>query len=240
MTVLEKKKKMDEEEQEIISIWEKTGITRAILTFDCGGDSMGNMEWKFYGDHFGTEEEEEIENEDLGLLLDDLVFDKVEFYVNSDGYYQGEAGTVTVTLSDNEEPKQLQFYKDAKAEYNESEICETGICLDEKECRFLTDKMLSISGNSGVVLFVYKGDCILTDEEEKVVTSLEGKLHRLMDDLSDNPIVVNEEMEDVELRNISTGGEWNEITPLIISETNGDPWLKLSVSYSGRIYRDSE
>jgi hypothetical protein len=77
--------------KEAIARWKELNVDRVVLTFNCGGDSMGDMDWEVFGAN-----DQRIEDEDLISYFDRVIFDKVEFYVNSDGHYIGESGTVTI------------------------------------------------------------------------------------------------------------------------------------------------
>ena len=85
------------EKQEAIKLWKELKIESGTMEFSCGGDSMNDYSFTFYGGG------KEIESSELKDYFDDAVYKHVEFYVNSDGHYQGEAGTVEITLDNDDD-----------------------------------------------------------------------------------------------------------------------------------------
>ena len=98
----------------------------------------------------------------------------MEFYVNSDGHYQGEFGVVTITL--NEDKDGFDYSKSSSTEWSESSISEVGIELTENEAQFVSNYVLNINGGNGDCQTNYKKDFILTDEEEETQKELEEKI----------------------------------------------------------------
>src|ERR1700691_5187239 len=101
------------EKKETIELWNKLKIESCTMKFSCGGDSMNDYSFTFYGGG------KEIESPELKDYFDDAVYKHVEFYVNSDGHYQGEAGTVEITLDDDDD---FSYCKAAQSEYEEEHV----------------------------------------------------------------------------------------------------------------------
>lgn len=175
------------EDEEVIKLWKECGIELCELTFDCGGDSMGNMDFKYY-----NSKGKEVNNEktqELTSFFEEEVMDKVEFYVNSDGHYIGESGTVSITLEDDE----LLYEKSATSEFNETLTEEMGFDLSDKEVKFLKDNIDTISCEEGNLDIRYKRDLIVTEEDEELINNL---CERIGDEANDYTF--------------ETNGDWND------------------------------
>jgi hypothetical protein len=164
--------------KEIVELWKKLGIVRCLLTFDCGGDSMGSMEWQYF-----DKKETEITDgvAELTSFFEDEVFRNVEFYVNSDGHYIGENGTVTITLEDDE----FDYVKEAMSEFSESYTEEVLVELTKDEKKFIEEKIENLGGGENGwrsadddPLVNYKVDCILTNKDQKILEELMNKLDK--------------------------------------------------------------
>ena len=156
---------------EAIALWKELGITTANMEFSCGGDSMNDYHFSFY-----NSENKEVENGELESFFDDEVFRRVDFYVNSDGHYIGEFGNVTIEISEDEEEPDFVYYKSSQSEWSESYTEHIKIELTEKEIEFLNNKVLNLVGNQDGNAINYKGDCILSDEEEIISQTLLEKV----------------------------------------------------------------
>lgn len=154
--------------------WKAKGIDRCDMEFSCGGDSMNDYTFTFF-----DKENKEVESEMLDAYFDEEVYKNVEFYVNSDGHYQGESGNVEITFeedSDNEDGGIFSYAKSSESEWNES-FNEVGYCeLTEAEAEFVKAKIHSIVGGNDGEATNYKGDCILTDDEEELLESVVRKI----------------------------------------------------------------
>lgn len=155
----------------VVELWKKNNIKEVVLTFDCGGDSMGNMDWEVFtdkGNFDGGDKDELI------TYFDGVIFDKVEFYEVSDGHYQGENGTVCITLDDDE--NDFHYFKDSVSELNET-IDETFIMtLTKEEYDFVTEYVEGMEGEEGGDIFTeFKKDFIMTVEQEKILSDLEKR-----------------------------------------------------------------
>lgn len=199
------------ETAEAIKLWNELGLKSATMEFSCGGDSMSDWSFTFY------DEKGEVSCEKLRLFFDDEVFNKVEFYVNSDGHYQGEAGQVEITLEDGD----FSYLKDAEAEYEEQHSEETLVPMSAKMIKFIEENVFNINGGDGDAIINFKKDLILNDEQEILMNEIE----ELLKDTSDTfePKEINEELND--WRSFTTGE--NELTV-----TDNSLKINMTVSYT--------
>lgn len=155
--------------EEIIKLWKELQVDFVNFEFSCGGDSMNDTCIHIY-DLGGNE----ISCDEISTYIDDEIYKRVEFYVNSDGHYIGEAGNVEVRLSDDEE--EFEYSKSSQSEWSESVESELKIEIDEPTIKFIKDKVLNINGEEHNGVVNYKVDCILSDEEEKIADELVEKI----------------------------------------------------------------
>lgn len=156
--------------EEIIKLWKENKVDYVNFQFSCGGDSMNDTSIQIY-DEAGTE----ISCSELSDFFEDAVYKRVEFYENSDGHYQGEAGNVEIRLDDDGED--FDYYKSSQSEWSESYDNDIEVELTDKQIEFIKNKILNINGDDGNVTTNYKMDCILSDEEEKMVEVIEEKIN---------------------------------------------------------------
>lgn len=156
----------------MIKLWQDNNVEKCVMNFSCGGDSMNDTEFNLY-----DKNDEVVNCEELKNFFEDEVYREVEFYEASDGHYQGEYGTVTITLEDDGDGELYFSYdKEAMSEWSEQFTQYTDVVLSDVEAEFVRTKVLSILGGDGEEPIVnYKEDCILTDEEENIGERL-GKL----------------------------------------------------------------
>ena len=166
--------KTTEKELSPIQLWKENGIVKGDFEFQCGGDQMNDTTLTFY-----NEKGEEVECEELANYIDGEIYNQVEFYVNSDGHYQGESGNVYITLEEDEDEEDgatFVYNKESESEWNES-CTEVGYCdLTPAEAEFVKDKIHSIVGGGDGEAINYKKDCILTDEDEELLKSIGDKI----------------------------------------------------------------
>jgi hypothetical protein len=166
--------KTTEKELSPIQLWKEKGIVKGDFEFQCGGDQMNDTTLTFY-----NEKGEEVECEELASYIDNEIYNQVEFYVNSDGHYQGESGNVYITLEEDEDEEDgatFVYDKESESEWNES-FTEVGYCdLTPAEAEFVKDKIHSIVGGGDGEAINYKKDCILTDEDEELLKSISDKI----------------------------------------------------------------
>ena len=169
--------------QEIIKLWKELGVDYVNFEFSCGGDSMNETSIKIY-----NSKNQEIDSNKIRIYIDDVIYRNVEFYEASDGHYIGESGNVEIRLSDDEQD--LEYSKSSQSEWCERITSKIQVLLTEKEVKFIKDKVLNINGEEGATNTNYKQDCILNDEEEGFVTSIEDKIENACRDFS--PDILND------------------------------------------------
>ena len=153
-------------EEQTIDLWKSLKIAKCDFEFSCGGDSMNDTTVRLYENNI------EIENEELESAITNIVYNNVDFYVNSDGQYLGEYGTVYITL--NEEGNEFLYDKDTTEEYSEILDIKLNISLTPKYKKFIKDYVDNVNGDSDSVNvnFNYKKDFIMTDEMEDLIVKL--------------------------------------------------------------------
>lgn len=160
------------DQQQMIALWKEKGIVKAEFEFQCGGDQMNDTELKFYNDAG-----DEVDGGELDGYFDNEVYNQVEFYVNSDGHYQGEAGVVYIELDEDDEDEPFFSYtKTSESEWNES-FSEVGYCeLTKDEAEFVKKYIHSFVGGGDGEATNFKEDCILNDEEDALLESVIEKI----------------------------------------------------------------
>ena len=161
--------------KEAIARWKELNVDRVILTFNCGGDSMGDMEWDVR-----TADDELVSDEDLISYFDREVFNRVDFYVNSDGHYIGESGTVTIELEDYEDDDiepDFSYNKEAYSDYSESHESTVLIELTDAEVAYIKEYIRDINGGAEERVNInYSKDFIMTDEMSELEASISEKI----------------------------------------------------------------
>lgn len=162
--------------QQAVAEWKKLNIVKCDMEFSCGGDSMNDYHFTFY-----DKDNKEVDSDLLDGYFDNEVYNEVEFYVNSDGHYQGESGYVYITFEEDEDNENgaggyFSYDKQAESEWNET-YTEVGFCeLTPEEVIFIKQKIQSIVGGQDGEAVNYKGDCILTNEDEELLQSVVDKI----------------------------------------------------------------
>ena len=167
----------NQNENEIVQLWKELNVARINFEFSCGGDSMNDTTITIHG-----EDDEEIENETLKTYFDNEVYNAVEFYVNSDGHYQGESGYVNITLD--EDGETFNYSKYSESEWTETLTTTTQVELTDEQVAFINDKVLNINGSYDEIAVNYKQDCILSDEEEEIAEELERTIQEQLESYS--------------------------------------------------------
>jgi hypothetical protein len=212
-------------QQEAIKLWKEKGVERAVFVFNCGGDNMGDTDLILYGKN-----EEEIVCQELKDFLDDETYKNVDFYVNSDGHYMGEAGTVDITLNEDDDEPFFDYCKSSQSEWSETVENIIEIELNEKQLKFIKDNVSNINGGKGGgVVINYKRDFIMTDEEEKIAKEIEVILE---EETSEFHPHVDGKLS--EWYNFTTNEDGGEITTLTTTETG----LKVLMNNSVTVYKD--
>jgi hypothetical protein len=164
--------------EEIIKIWKTNNVREAILTFDCGGDSMGDTSWEL---DISEGVISETDKETIISFFDDEVYRRVDFYVNSDGHYIGENGVVVVNLNDDEDD--FEYSKDATSEWSENITNTLTIELTDEEFEFVSSKVDSINGGADDITNInYKVDFIITNDLKVLIGNLEEKIGNIAND----------------------------------------------------------
>jgi hypothetical protein len=155
-----------------IKTWKELNIDLCEMEFSCGGDSMNDYSFTFF-----NKKKDEIEVEqDLQDYIDDEVFKRVEFYVNSDGHYMGEFGTVQIILEDDDDEPYFTYTKNASSEWSETYTENIEVELTPEELNFVVEKVSNMNGGDNDSAINYKEDTILTDEEEEIAENIGSKI----------------------------------------------------------------
>ncbi len=202
------------EKDQVIELWKKLGVTSVEFSFSCGGDSMNETEITIYT------KDGVIKNESISDHIDNEVYDEVEFYVNSDGVYQGEYGIVTIVLDTDGEEECLSYSKDSTEEWTETIDHYFDFKITPKEYEFFSNFIKSFDFDSdGSENWDYKVDFVLTDEMEILQQAIVSRLDQE---------ILTEELETEE------GSEYNDYFSAEIVEVH-ENHLKICASYNYRI-----
>lgn len=155
--------------EEIISKWKALNVASATVEYDCGGDSMENIEIEVC-----DKEGNSVEAPELDSMLEDEMYRQVQFYEVSDGYYQGESGTVTITLEGDGEDETLVFEKDAEYEYSEESTHDTEYTAECEEVKLL--EFITLIEDDSEMKFIK--DCILTAAQQAALADEVVKLRK--------------------------------------------------------------
>lgn len=162
----------------MIKDWKEAGICYAKFIFSCGGDSMNDYHFEYF-----TEDHDEIPSFEHETELEEMVFKQVDFYVNSDGHYMGEDGTVTIEL--NEEEDDFYFSKEAESEYCERITSEVTVILTEEEVDYIKSYVEDIHGGfDNRTEINYKVNFIKTEELDAIEKSIFDKIEDVADSFS--------------------------------------------------------
>jgi hypothetical protein len=205
----------------IIALWKELEITNVNFNFNCGGDSMNDTDIEI------QTKSGVITNDVIHDYFDNVVYNKVEFYVNSDGHYQGEFGVVEITLEDDNDDD-FTYCKSAESEWIEQQTDNVCIKLTSEEQAFVSKNILNLNGDESNFSFVFKGDIFLSDKDEEFLAELETKISV---EIRDNePNIEEGELQEYYSFNTQENN-------LVINE-NGE--IEVDVNYSVSVYRDSE
>ena len=184
---LEKQKK-EINSLDVLRLWKELKVEEAVFKFYCGGDSMGDTELT------ATDKEgNEIDLGELHSILEDEVYNRVQFYDASDGHYMGESGNVVIHLDEDG----LEFMKSAEAEFNERLNGQFDFWISDEEYEFLNKYVENINYSPWDSENInYKTDFILTDELESLQQDL---IKRIVD-----------ESYDIEPEDVPYGAERND------------------------------
>ena len=210
--------------EDAIKLWKELGIEQVDFNFYCGGDSMGETELCLQ-----NENGENIESEELKEFFDDAVYNNVEFYVNSDGHYQGESGNVIITLNDEEDD--FYYSKNAQSEWSESHDSIVNFELPQNMIDFIKENVSNINGgNDGGCVINFKKDLILSDKDEELISEIEETITELTSSFS--PPDLSEDVDEWYI--FTTNGE--DDSELIINDNE----LRVTITNNYTVFRDSE
>jgi len=160
------------EKEEAIKIWKELNISQVDFNFYCGGDSMGDTDMVFENK---DNENCKVAYDKLFTYIEDLIYERVEFYDASDGHYMGEAGHVYVELNDNGDD--FECSKTSESEWNETFRSIVGVPITDDEKTFIEKNVRSIVGGyDDSPMINYSRDLIITDKTEKMVGELLEKI----------------------------------------------------------------
>ena len=207
---------------EAVALWKENGIERCEMQFYCGGDEMGDYSFDYY-----NADDELVECTELYKFFDEEVFKKVDFYVNSDGHYIGESGTVHITIDDLEdEDIDFDYVKSSQSEWNESITNTLEVKLNEEQINYLKEFVSGIvGGNDEFTDFNYSKDFVMTDEHIRIEKEIGD--------------IINDITSDFEPKTDNEIGDWfnyqNE-EPMF----NDNNVLLIELTNETTEYRDSE
>jgi|688.fasta_scaffold430358_1 hypothetical protein len=215
-------------EQELIKVWKENNIDHVNFNFSCGGDSMDETSIEIF-DNDGNL----VENSEIFNYLDNEIYNRVDFYEASDGHYMGENGVVEITLieDDGDEEPYLSYDKQSTSEWYETFTETTKVTLTDKERDFVANYISNINGGDDGEVVNYKTDCILTDEEEKILTELQTKLYNVAIELE-----LDTNADSLDSITYTTNNEDSDVTELTLVGNE----LTLIVSKSGYVYKDED
>ena len=160
------------EKEEAIKIWKELNISQVDFNFYCGGDSMGDTDMVFENK---DNENCKVAYDKLFTYIEDLIYNRVEFYDASDGHYMGEAGHVYVELNHNGDD--FECSKTSESEWNETFSSIVGVPITDDEKTFIEKNVRSIVGGyDDSPMINYSRDLIMTDKTEKMVGELLEKI----------------------------------------------------------------
>jgi len=204
--------------EEIISLWKEKNVDHVDFTFDCGGDSMGDTDITIL-----NKDGEEIQVPEIDEYINEVIYDKVDFYVNSDGHYIGENGVVIIELDEDD----LTFSKDATSEFSETFTEDTTVELSKEEAEFVANHIGNINGDDNNEAVLYKHDFIITDEDEARAKNIVDKIRDTAEGFCLKAI------ED-------ESGGWFTFTTGEGDIKLSDNMLTISVSKQGYVYKESD
>lgn len=210
---------------EAIALWNELGITRANMEFSCGGDSMNDYSFQFF-----DKDDNEVNGGELESFFDNEVFNRVSFYEASDGHYIGESGNVEITMGDED----FEYYKNAESEWSETFTDSFDFKLTKEEYDFINEKVSNLNGGDswgGSSNVNYKIDCIVTDEEEVLITNLMERITDYCDDF---------EIEGAQGEYEDDSTRWETEGEVELKEIDGEYYIKIDVSANYYVYTTSE
>ena len=177
----------------LLEYLQRDDVNKIIFCFTCGGDSMGDtsaeVSIKKCVDGNGKQVEPhyvlEDLDEDMLETIENIIYDHVEFYVDSDGHYMGESGKVFIELyEDDDEGNSIEFIKESTSEYSEHYSKDVECELNEEEVKFFNEYLENFEMDDSLecwfddnnlheqISMRTKKDFVLTEEKEKILKSI--------------------------------------------------------------------
>jgi hypothetical protein len=182
----------------LIKEWLEKGVDRAEFEFSCGGDSMNDTSLVF----FDKENKEVIMSNESRETLDNDIYSNVEFYVNSDGHYQGEHGTVLVEF--NVEENEFNYSKSATEEWSESFTDIIKLEITPELHKFCKEYVLEISGESDFLDIEYAKDFYINSEKCKMLEDIQEIINEAIDNHEPENTLAGELEDYVNMSNFAT------------------------------------
>jgi hypothetical protein len=201
--------------EKLIEEWKEKGVDRAEFEFSCGGDSMIDTSLVF----FDKESKEVIMSNESRETLDNDIYQEVEFYVNSDGHYQGEHGTVLVEF--NVEENQFNYSKSATEEWSESFTDIIELEIDPELHKFCKKYIFEIAGESDFLDIEYAKDFYINSEKLEMLKDIQE--------------IINEAIDDHEPENTSEG-ELEDYVSMSNFVTIDNNKIKFNYDYGKTVY----
>lgn len=234
--------------KELIDEWKSNKIASATFHFDCGGDSMNETHWSFtiIGDD-GVEKDGGNQSS-IAQALENMVYDRVQFYECSDGHYLGENGTVDVTLND--EGDGFDVYKNSMEHWSETLEIEERLDIDPDLGEFIyknvdtmeSNDAWSIDRGQDDVIINYKQDCIVTDKESEMLSELSNRLKKMT--RGDGAVCTLEKAEKIfgddyeEVSYCDNGDDRWRISNDIQGWKDGEPKTEILVTFMNEFYTE--
>lgn len=208
---------------EIVPLWKENNVDHAVFTFDCGGDNMGDTEWVFYDK---ANQPLTVSN-DLEQALDNDIYHHVKFYVDSNGHYIGENGTVHVSFDDDE----ITYVKCYQSEFSETCVTDLLLPLSAEQINFINQHIFNMNGSdTDDIAINYKHDFLMTNEDEVIVRELITAIENACKEHHPDNEDEGGELEEFFTFTTNNEGEDIKIT---------DNQLVIHMSNNFRVYRDS-
>lgn len=225
----------DFNEKDAIEIWKKLKVGYLHFNFSCGGDSMNDTNIEIYDEDGGTIENDNEDSKYLCDFIDIVIYDKVDFYVNSDGHYIGEYGTVVISLNLDDDEPTFSYSKDATSEWEEWVTTTEYVLFSDEEANFIKEHISNINGDEGFnTTFNYKKDCLLDEKKEALLESIKEKII----DVALSAEAPEQEGEIIgDYTRFSTNNDEDDETDIVVTSDNK---VKFYITLLYRIERESD
>ena len=219
-----REKRLKELKASVLKLWGELDVKEVHFVFSCGGDSMGDTHIDVYNSNDDLLESENVR--DIENYFDDVIYDNVHFYENSDGHYMGEDGKVVIML-DEDDNTEFTYDKESQEEWCEHTPFTEVINLTDEEVEFIDKYCADFNGNESEDTnnVNYKTDFIQTDE----LVAIEENLIKKISDFFNN---YEHNLEDV--------SDWNsyEIDCKTLDKDNKT--VEIEMNFQHYVYKESE